>query len=248
MWNKKSKAITLMFSGLLLAILNYIINEDIEALPQMLRFIPYMSLAILGGVFTLSLCSLLASSIKVTDATISSLVRAVSEDRERVFIVGFFVTTYLRFIRPPLTDTLPFISYVEWIAVALTVCLMYTLTRKTEQETYLGSENPGWKKHVQEVSPETGSDMKSVTSFIEEFVDNGVKETLLVYLTLHLQRLGETDESILRILNSLIKYQENQRCKLHFPALPWTRSKLVLKSKQDRKEILEEILKKIDGL
>jgi len=249
MWSRKSKTTAMLVSGLLLAILNYMINEYTEALPQMLRFIPYLSLAIAGGAFTLSFFSLLGPSVNVADTTISSLIRGVLEDRERTFILGFFVTAYLSFIRPPLTGTLPFITYVEWIAVASTVYVMYTLTRKRAEEPILGSENLGWKKHVQEVSRETGSDMKRVTSFIEEFVDHGVKEPLLIYLALHLQRLGETDENILMALSPLIKYQENrQRCRLHFPALPWTKSKLVLKKKQDREEILEEILKKINGL
>ena len=249
MWSRKRKTVALLFSVFLLVVLNYTINQGIEAVPQILRFIQYLSLPIAGGAFTLSFCSLLASSVNMADPAISNLLKGVSENRERNFLVGFFVTAYLSFIRPPLTGTLPFIPYAEWIAVVFTVYVMYTLTRNSAQKSYLGSENPGWRKHVQEVSRETGHDLKRVTSFIEEFVDQGVKEPLLVYLTLHLQRLGETDESILRTLNPLIKYKENRRRRrLHFPALPWTKRKLALRNKLHREEILEEILKKTNGL
>ncbi len=239
----------LLLSVPLLSFLKYVVDQRAEALPEILQLIVYTSLPIAGGLTTLSFCSLLGTFAIVENSATCHLLKRTSEDPARNFSIGFLMTAYLSLIRPPLALNLPSLPYVEWVAIASAVYVMYTMTRLSTEEFYVGSGGVGWREHVQKVSRETGHDLIRITSVMEQFIDNGVKEPLLIYLTLHLQRLGETEEDILKTLSPLIDYKENaQRHRLHFLAFPWTKRKLALRNKEAREDVLKTLVKKIDRL
>lgn len=239
----------LIFSVFFLLILRYILDHSAEALPQVLQLIAYASLPVAGGLITLSFCSLLGTFMDVENLVTSRLLERASEVPERNFFIGFLMTGYLSLVRPPLTANLSFLPYMEWVTIAVTVYVVYSMTRPSTNGFYVSSEGPSWKRHVQKVKRETGRDLMRITSVMKEFVDHGVKGSLLVYLTLHLQRLGETEESILKTLNPLIDYQENvRRHKLYFLAFPWTKRKLAIRNKKARENLLSTLLKKTDRL
>ena len=249
MLSKKSKFVAFIFSVLFLSILKYTVDHSAEALHQVLQLTAYASLPIAGGLMTLSFCSLLEPSSDVENSAASHLLRRLSEDPTRNFFIGFLVTAYLNLVRPPLAANEPFLPYIEWVTIALVVYVMYTMTRFSTKEFYVSSEGPGWKRHIQVVRRETGRDLIRITSVMEQFVDHGVKEPLLVYLTLHLQRLGETEEDILKTLSPLIDYKENAlKHKLYFLAFPWTKRKLAMRNKKARENLLNILLEEIDRL
>jgi len=249
MLNEKSKLAALIFSVLFLLILKYVIDHGIEALPLVLQLVVYASLPIAGGLVTLGSCSLLRTFVDVENwATFPTLGRFL-EEKASVFFVGFVAVAYLNLIRPPIAAYVLLLPYVEWVAIALVVYVMYTMTRPSTKEFYVGSEGPSWKEHIQKVRRETGRDLMRITSVMEQFVDHGVKEPLLVYLTLHLQRLGASEEGILKTLSPLIDYQENaRRHKLYFLVFPWTKRKLAMRNKKAREDLLEPLVKKIGRL
>ena len=249
MLSKKGKLVASIISVLFLMILKYVIDHCAGTLPQILQLIAYASLPIAGGLITVSFCSLLGTFSDVEDSAASHLLRWISEYPAINFFIGFLGTSYLNLIRPSLTANVPFLPYMEWVAIALAVYVMYTTASPSTTEFYVNSETPGWKRHIQEVRRETGRDLTRITSVMEQFVDYGVKEPLLVYLTLHLQRLGETEEAILKILSPLINYRENtRRHKLYFLAFPWTKRKIAMRNKKAREDLLKTLVKKIDRL
>jgi ABC-type multidrug transport system fused ATPase/permease subunit len=248
MWSKKNKLEALIFSVLFLTILKYIIDHGAEALPQVLQLTAHASLPVAGGLITLSLGSLLGTFTVAKNSAASHLLRQASKDPARNFFTGFLITAYLNLVRPPLTVNLPFLPYIEWVVIVLAVYVVYSMTRLSTKEFYVSSEGSGWKRHIQEVRRETGHNLMRVTSVMEQFVEQGVKEPLLVYLTLHLQRLGETEEDILKILRPLIDYQKAGRHKLYFLFFPWTKRKIAIRNKKAREVLLNTLLEKIDRL
>jgi len=249
MLSKKIKFMGLIFSLIFLAFLEYVITHNAETLPQIHQLITHTSLPIAGGLFTLSLCSLLGSIPEGENPATSHLFRRFSEYPARNFFAGFLVTAYLNLVRPSLAANVSFLPYIEWVTIALTVYAMYSMTRISTKQFYVGSEALSWKRHIQEVTRETGHDLMRVTSVMETFLDQGVKEPLLVYLSLHLQKLGKTEEEILKALSPFIDYHENpRRHKLYFFASPWTKRRLAVKNKKARESLLSALLEKIDGL
>jgi len=249
MLSKKSKLAALMSSVLFLTVLKPAIDHNAKALHQVPQLIAYASLPIAGGLIVLSFCSLLGTFAGVENLAISHLLKRASEDPARNFFIGFLMTAYLSLVRPPLTANLLFLPYMEWVVVALAVYVVYDMTRLSTKEFYGNSENLDWKRHIQEIKRETGRDLIRVTAVMEQFVDHGVKEPLLIYLALHLQRLRETEEGILKTLSPLIDYQKNAgRHKMYFLVFPWAKRKFAMRTKEAREALLKTLLKKIDGL
>jgi hypothetical protein len=249
MWSRKRGFLTLIISIILLLVLKYTIDNSTDAIPQALKLIAQASLPVAGGLITLSSCFLLGTLSNVRDSATSHLSRRISEDPARNFTIGFLVTAYLTLVRSPLIVNLPFIPYIEWVTIVLAVYVMYNMASPSTTESDLSPEDLGWKKHQQTIRREIGRDLTRTTSVIEQFVDYGVKEPLLVYFALHLQRLGKTEEEILKTLSPLISYEENAgRSKLHFLAFPRTRRKLDERNKKERETLLSSLSDKIDGL
>lgn len=247
--SKTSKLAALVISVLFLVVLKYVIDNSAEALSQILQLIAYMSLPVAGGLVTFSFCSLLGAFSDVEDSATSHLLRRLSEYPARNFFIGFLGTAYLALVRPRLAVNLLFLPYVEWVTIALAVYVVYNMIRPYAEEFHAGSEGLGWKRHIQEVRRETGHDLIRTTSVMELFIDQGVKEPLLVYLTLHLQRLGETEEEILRTLSPLVDYQKDAgRPRFHFLAFPWTKKKLAMREKKAREDLLKTLLERINWL
>ena len=246
---EKHKLVVLILSVLFFSALKYTIDSVLEALPIILQLVIYTALPIAGGLITFGLCSLL---VAFTDAKISAaphLLARISEDPARNFLVGFFTTAYLALIRPTLTAHLPSLPYMEWFTIALAVYAMYTMTGFSSKQFSASSEDLGWRRHIQEVKRMTGQELTRTISAMEQFVDDGMKELLLVYLTLHLQRLGETEEDILKTLSPLIDYQKNSSgSKRSFLSFPWTKRKLSVKNKRARENLLNTLLERIDRL
>ena len=249
MLNRRTKLVALALSVLSLLVLTYVIDSGTDTLPQTLQLVTYASLPLAGGLTTLSFCSLLSSLLDMRDLATSSPLRRISEDQSSHFFLGFVVVAYLSLIRPPMTIYVLFLPYAEWAVIALVVYALKTATSPSMSEFRSSSEGPDWKEHVQKIRRETGPDLTRITSVMEQFVENGVKEPLLVYLALHLQRLGETEEGILRILRPLVDYQRNaQRGKSYFSVLPWAKRRLTMQNTKTREDLLKTLLNKIDGL
>jgi len=246
MLNRKSKLAVLIFSVLLLTIAKYLIDRNMGDPFQVPQLTAYATIPVVGGLIALSFCSLLGTFAVAGDSTTSSLLRRVSVDPARNFIIGFLIVAYLYLVRSPLTSTVLFLPYIEWVAVTFAVYVFYTLARLSKKEFYFSSEGSGWKRHIQEVRRETGRDLIRVTSVMEQFVDHGVKEPLLVYLTLHLQRLGETEEDILKTLSPLVDYHYAPRRRLYSMVFPWKKRQMAVENRKEREVLLNTLIEE-DG-
>jgi hypothetical protein len=250
MSSKASGVLTLILSILFFFAVKHVISQisqHMESFPEILQLAVYTSLPIAGGLIALSFGYLLGTFIDSEDSVTVHLLQKISEDPARNFALGFLITAYLSLIRPQLALNVPFLPYMEWVAIALTVYTMYTLIRFSAEEFYIGSESRGWKKHTQEIRRETGLDLIRLTSVMEQFVNYGRKELLLVYLTLHLYRLGETEEDIIKKLSPIINYREKPSMhRFSLLAFPWMKRKLAVKNKENRKTLLKTLLENIE--
>ncbi|UCG45819.1 MAG: hypothetical protein JSV58_03365 [Candidatus Bathyarchaeota archaeon] len=233
----------------MLVFVRNLIDQGVDTFSQLLQIVTYASLSISGGLVMLSSFSLLGTISGSRDSAAWHLARRASKDPARNFFAGFFTTAYLNLVRPPLTVNVLFLPYLEWIVVALAVYAVYSMTRLPTDEFYAGSETMDWKRHVQGIRRETGRDLSLLTSVMEEFVDSGVKEPLLVYLALYLQRLGAIEERILKILSPLVDYRKRTgEQKLLFMLFPWAKRRFIMRNREIRETLLINILERMSGL
>jgi hypothetical protein len=245
--NRKNTFTLFIFSVLFLLILIHLINQNVGDLPRVLQLTLYAFIPVAGGLTTFCIFSLLETLSSSPRLVVFHIMSRISEDAARSFFIGFFGTAYLILIRPNLAAHVPFLPHMEWISIGLAVYLMYAEIKLADKELYVSSdEHLGWKKHAEVIARETGRDLKLVTAAIEQFVEHGTKEPLLIYLTLHLQRLGLPEESIFQKLNSLMYYQEQKRSKMSLLfSFPWTERKLAIENRKERRDLLSILFEKI---
>jgi hypothetical protein len=211
-------------------------------LPQGYASLFYLSFSFAGGLLGLSLGSLFGLLEDTRAPRISSASKWISEGLTRNFVFGFFLTAYISFVRHPLIELNPYVAIAEWVVVALAVAVVYINVKMVFEEYDPDLENTGWRKHIQEVERETGDDFKHLTFVQEQFVNQGVKEPLLIYLTLLLRDLGKNEKQIIRNMAPLLHYRDK---KTSVFALPLVKENLKRRNKESRKEILEDFMAKI---
>ncbi|MDH5389976.1 MAG: hypothetical protein OEX10_02340 [Candidatus Bathyarchaeota archaeon] len=154
------------------------------------------------------------------------------------------MTAYLSFVRRPLIELSPYVAIAEWVTTALAVAVIYLNVKMVTEESYLDLEGVDWRKHMQEVERKIGDDFEHLTFVQEQFVNQGIKELLLVYLTLLLRDLGEDEQQIIRTLAPLLDYRDKRPSIL---ALPLVRESFKRKNNEAKKKILEDLMTKIVG-
>lgn len=178
-----------------------------------------------------------------TDGRIVSKISGwISKGPIRNFTLGFFLTIYVNFVRPFVQD-FPLTVLGEWIMIAIVVAVILHAAKGSSEKLHTYSQFPEWKKHTTQAKRQTGRDFKHWVSVQEKFVNRGIKESLLVYLTLALRDVGETEERILITLTPLVQYRDR---KPSFWNFPWTKGKLEKENMEARRKLLESLFREIE--
>jgi len=234
----------LAFSVFVFLVSKNVVDDASAVLPQGVALVFYLSLSSGGGLIWLSLGSLFTLLKNNPSPVISSASWWISQGLTRNFALGFLVTAYLSSIRRPLIELSPYVAIAEWVATALVVAIIYLNTKMVTEESNLDLEGVDWRKHTQEVERKIGDDFEHLTFVQEQFVNQGTKESLLIYLTLLLHDLGEDEQQIMRTLAPLLDYRDKRPSIL---ALPLVRKSFKRKNNQAKKKILEDLMTKIVG-
>jgi len=215
---------------------------DIEgALSQVYEPIAHAFLPFTVGLLAISVGSLFGLFREIDKPWISKISEWIYEGTIRNFTLGFFLTTYINFVRPSAEDFPP-IVVGEWFTIAIMMAVMLNASKGSSKPSRTDPKLPDWRKHIRETQRQTGHDFEHLVSAQEKFVNQGAKEPLLVYLALTLRDLGETEERILTILSPLMHYHD---WKPLFGNLPWTRKNLAKENKETRKKLLEKLIQRI---
>jgi hypothetical protein len=165
----------------------------------------------------------------------------VSRGPVRNFTVGFSFAIYVNFVRPPV-ESFPPTIIGEWIAIASMMAVALNVARRPSERP-MKDGNLDWKKHASEAQRQTGHAFQHLVSAQERFVTRGLKEHLLVYLTLSLRDLGKTEERILITLAPLMQYRDKETS---FWSPPWTKKRLKRENENIRRKLLESLILEIE--
>lgn len=249
MLSRKSGIIATVFSVSMLLILRAVLGQGAASFNQVLQLLFSIFLLAAGGFIALTVGSFLRDSRASGHSATLRLLNRLSESPARNFLVGFLLTAYVSLIRPPIAIDVPFLPYVEWTSIVIVVYALHSLTEFSAKEFYFHPESLNWRKHTQEVNREPTADFSRLTSLMEEFVSQGIKEPLLISLALHLQRLGETEEGILKTLHPLVSYREGASTKKSrsWSSL-WKKADSTVNNKNAREELLQKLMNDLKEL
>jgi hypothetical protein len=121
---------------------------------------------------------------------------------------GFFLGGLSSFA-PSISNLSP---YVEWTGICVFAALIFTVMRRGMQGSIIVEDRLGqWKKHLQDVTTYKGDRFVGFTEIIDEFVEKGDKQRLLIRLTLFLHENHVADDEISRLLAELIGYEDQKK-------------------------------------
>jgi hypothetical protein len=121
---------------------------------------------------------------------------------------GFFMGG-LSALAPSIRNLSP---YVEWTGICVFAALIFTIMRRGMQGSIIVRDSLGqWKRHLQQITSYKGDRFVDFTKMVEDFVQRGDKDKLLVKLTLYLNENRVADEEISTILTDLINYEDEKK-------------------------------------
>jgi hypothetical protein len=231
----------LLVTALCAGIVAYATYEVALVLSQAHESIPSAVLPFTIGLLAVSGGAIFGIFKDTNRLLISKISDWVSRGPIRNFTLGFCFATYVSLVRPPVEDFPPTIIG-EWIAIATMMAVALNVAKGSSEKSQMAT-NLDWKKHTSEAQRQTGHAFKHLVSAQERFVTQGIKEPLLIYLTLTLRDLGRTEERILITLAPLVRYRDNE---ISFWNLPWTKRRLKRENKKTRRKLLERLVQEIE--
>jgi hypothetical protein len=168
------------------------------------------------------------------------------------FVVSFSLigTLYINFISGTIKEVSPVIEqlspYVEWTGIVIIGALIFQIMRRGMSESMMvPTEIGNWAKHIQDTSATKGRSLRDFTAIIDEFIQKGNKERLLVKLFRFLTENRAAENEMAESLEEFIKY-EDQRSP-HF-ARRGTSDKIEEKNKEQRMQVLQRTVERINAL
>jgi hypothetical protein len=121
---------------------------------------------------------------------------------------GFFLGG-LKAYAPNIVNLSP---YVEWTGICVFAALIFTVMRRGMQGHVVVQDHLGeWRKHVQSVITYKGDRFVNFVDIVDDFVEKGSKERLVVNLTLFLDENHISDDEVSEILGPLINYEDHEK-------------------------------------
>ena len=149
---------------------------------------------------------------------------------------GFFIGAFKE-IAPGIEGLAP---YVQWTGICVFAALIFTIMRRGMQGSIMIKNKMGnWQKHLQQVTTYKGDRFLGFTHIVDEFVNEGKRDRLLIRLALFLHENHMNDDDISAALTALINYKDEKK-----PALSreGQSSSIDKKNRDNRLEVIQRTL------
>lgn len=159
-------------------------------------------------------------------------------------ILGFIIGLYIYLLRPRLVETnSTYVLIGEWLAIGL-AALIALLSLRSKIAPVTGPLLiESWQKHQQELGFRTTQDFQMLSQAIDNFINSGGKNDLLLFLFrfLHENKVNSTNMNI--VLDELINYQTPPKPRLFFS---WDNNLLEQQTIDKRKTIAKNLINNLN--
>ena len=167
-----------------------------------------------------------------------------------VVALSLIATLYINFMSGSLTEVSPVITqlspYVEWTGIVIIGAFIFQIMRRGMTESMMvPTEIGSWTKHIQDTSATKGKSLKDFTEIIEEFIQRGNKEHLVVKLFRFLNENRASEKEMAESLDEFIKFEDEK-----FPHFSrrGTSDKIEEKNRERRMQVLQKTVERINAL
>lgn len=160
----------------------------------------------------------------------------------RNFTFGGFLATYFLVIRPVVFDTLVYALF-EWILVLAIAWRLYAGLRSSIGQAAAMLPRPlpyeGWQRHRQRITQSNPEFLAYFSEIQTEFIEEGIKDRLLVQVATALWENGLRQWEIARMVSPLLDYRD---APLPFPRFPWEERWINRRNRRNRQQLLDRTI------
>ena len=179
-----------------------------------------------------------------------SQIGAIAANYFFVLALSLIGTLYVNFISGNLTEVSPVMEqlspYVEWTGIVIVGAFIFQIMRQGMSESMMvPTEIGNWTKHIQDTSTTKGKSLKDFTEIIEQFIQKGEKERLLVKLFAFLSDNRASEREMSDSLEKFIRYEDEK-----FPHFSkrGTSDKIEEQNRERRMRVLQQTVQRINDL
>jgi len=165
------------------------------------------------------------------------------ESQLRTFLIGSFFGFYFFILRPTIVQAFSFAPLIEWSVVSLLILRILISTRSKISKTYAPLVDiASWERHVQKIRYKMDTSLEEMRNFQRLFVDEGIRDPLLVSLISILAKSGYSQTGIAYSLHDLINYRDKDVPQIAFD---WEKKRVLKKNREARMNILNAVMESI---
>lgn len=171
----------------------------------------------------------------------------LAESQLRNFLIGSFFGFYFFLLRPIIVQAFFFAPIIEWSLVGLIMLRVYSGVKSKISEEYAPPlDIASWKRHVQKIGYRGDPDLEEIRYLQSLFVNEGVRDPILVFLTVLLAKNDYPQKGIAYLLHPLINYEDKG---VPLIAFDWEKKRILKKNREARMKIMNAVMKDIkEGL
>lgn len=163
-----------------------------------------------------------------------------------MFFLGIFLAFYFTSLRQPISEVLhERLAFAEWGIVCFLCGIGFLKLRSTVKHASKPVSFGTWAKHLQIVKMKEDRDLVDVSELVKDFVENGSKGGILVYLISAASGAGALRDRILEAVDGLVSYENKPVPSIAFR---WEAERLKRENRKARRDILEKTIRRLGKL
>ncbi len=199
---------------------------------------------ILAGAAVTATLSLFGVARNHPNPYISFLGRRLGEGLGGKLLLSLILLAYALFVRGMISEMAgaysQYIPIAEWVGVCIAFYAMYGSLRGYVSEELVVQERLGdWRSHIQQIELVTNYKLDRMSGIVEDFIERGAKEELVVSLSLILNKARLSPEAITNTLDELINYEDREPGAIAFA---WQIDHLKAENRRRRWMVMENLM------
>ncbi|MBC8521796.1 MAG: hypothetical protein ISS94_00615 [Candidatus Syntrophoarchaeum sp.] len=215
---------------------------SIHEVPSKLAlFINTLGLAIFAGFALAALVTLAVFGEKSKSLIVSGIFKWLVNSQLSFMLIACFIVIYFGFFRPQILINWQHLQLLDWIIVVMMVWGSFSSVRGSINRNLSAPLTySDWEKHTQKIENKIDEDLEYAERVQWLFVEDGIKEELVVYLVGVLQENGSySQQSISQQLSPLINYQDEP---VPSPSFEWVKNRVSQRNRKNREMLLAELM------
>lgn len=235
-----------IFTGLLIT--GYALSKGISYLvylheipSKLALFMNILSLAIFLGFIFAAFAALAAFGEKSKSPIFSGIFKWLVNSQLFIMLIACFLVSYFGFLRPELLINWPYLQLLDWIIVVAMVWGGFDSVRESISRNLSAPLTySDWGKHTQKIENKIDEELEYAERVQRLFVENGIKEELVVYLVGVLQESGRYSQQEISLqLDPLINYHAEP---VPSPSFEWVKNRVSQRNRRNREMLFTELM------